>query len=252
MSNTGDQGSTAEADQPVDGAGYGPASPSETDGTAREKSLGVDLCLSHPELILTDAIESSPDVTVRPEQMVDEGASSFLVIAVAGETLDQFETELERDSTVCDPVVLDWTETSRVYRIEVADSAVRVTPSLVRAGGRVFDMEGTGGQWLVHAQFRSRSALSQFRSECSERDITFRLDRLYWTTGEANAGACGLTADQQVALETAHKEGYFDVPRGISQAELADKLDISPSAMSQRIRRGMDQVIGSELGLSEE
>ena len=252
MSNTGDQGSTTEADQPVDGAGYGPGSPPGTDGATREKSLGVDLFLSHPELILTAAIESSPDVTVRPEQMVDDGASTFLIIAAAGETLAQFETELERDNTVCDVVALDWTETNRVYRVEVADSAVRITPSLVRAGGRVFDMEGTGGQWLVHAQFRTRSALSAFRSECSDRDITFRLDRLYWTTGEAKAGACGLTADQQVALETAHREGYFDVPRGISQAELAEKLDISPSAMSQRIRRGMDQVIGSELGLTEE
>ncbi|EMA01368.1 hypothetical protein SAMN05443574_1127 [Haloarcula vallismortis] len=252
MRNTGDQGSTTEADQPVDGTGYGPASPSETAGTSREKSLGVDLCLSHPELILTDAIESSPGVTVRPEQMVGDGTSTFLVIEAAGETLDQFETALERDSTVCDPLVLDWTETSRVYRVEVADSAVRVTDSLVRAGGRALDIEGTGGQWLVHAQFRSRAALSQFRSECSERDITFRLDRLYWTSGEANAGACGLTADQQVALETAHREGYFDVPRGISQAELADELGISPSAMSQRIRRGMDQVVGAELGLSDE
>ena len=252
MHNTGDQGSTTEADQPVDGTGYGPASPSEGDGATREKSLGVDLCLSHPELTLTDATERSPGVTVRPEQMVDDGGTTFLVVTAAGETLDRFETELERDSTVCDAVVLDWTETNRVYRIALGDSAVRVTPPLVRAGGRVLDMEGAGGQWLVHAQFRSRSALSKFRTTCSERDITFRLDRLYWTSGEANAGACGLTADQQVALETAHREGYFDVPRGISQAELADKLDISPSAMSQRIRRGMDQVIGSELGLSEE
>ncbi|MFY4812388.1 helix-turn-helix domain-containing protein [Haloarcula sp. AONF1] len=252
MRNTGDQGSAAEANQPVDGAGYGPASPSETDGTSQKKSLGVDLCLSHPELILTEAIESSPDVTVRPEQMVSDGTSSFLVIEAAGETLDQFETALARDSTVCDLIVLDWTETNRVYRVEVAESAVWVMPSLVRAGGRALDIEGTGGQWLVHAQFRSRAALSQFRSECAELNITFRLDRLYWTSGEANAGACGLTADQQVALETAHREGYFDVPRGISQAELADKLDISPSAMSQRIRRGMDQVVGSELGLSDE
>ncbi|GGM45205.1 helix-turn-helix domain-containing protein [Haloarcula argentinensis] len=252
MRNTGDQGSAAEANQPVDGGGYGPASPSETDGTSQKKSLGVDLCLSHPELILTEAIESSPDVTVRPEQMVSDGTSRFLVIEAAGETLDQFETALARDSTVCDLIVLDWTETNRVYRVEVAESAVWVMPSLVRAGGRALDIEATGGQWLVHAQFRSRAALSQFRSECAERNITFRLDRLYWTSGEANAGACGLTADQQVALETAHREGYFDVPRGISQAELADKLDISPSAMSQRIRRGMDQVVESELGLSDE
>jgi len=252
MRNTGDQGSATEADQPPDGTIYGLASLSETDGTPWEKSLGVDLCLSHPELILAEAVESSPGVTVRPEQMVNDGTSSFLVIETVGEGLDQFETELERDSTVCNHIVLDWTETNRVYRVEVVDSAVRVAPSLVRAGGRALDIEGTGGQWLVHAQFRSRAALSRFRSECSERNITFRLDRLYWTTEEVNADSCGLTADQRVALETAHREGYFDVPRGISQAELADKLDISPSAMSQRIRRGMDQVVGSALGLSDE
>ena len=220
MRNIGDQGSATEADQPPDGTGYGPASPSETDGTPREKSLGVDLCLSHPELILTEAVGSSPGVTVRPEQMVNDGRSSFLVTEAVGEGLDQFETELERDSTVCNHIVLDWTETNRVYRVEVADSAVRIAPLLVRTGGRALDIEGMGGQWLVHAQFRSRAALSQFRSECSERNITFRLDRLYWTTEEANAGVCGLTADQQVALETAHREGYFDVPRGISPCVL--------------------------------
>lgn len=250
MHNTGDQGSTTEADRPVDGPGYGPTTPSESDGTSRKKSLGVDICLSHPDLVLADALERSPDVTVRPEQLA--GAPGFLVITAEGGCLDQFEAAMETAGTVSDPVVLDWTETNRVYRVELTERAVRVTPSLVRAGGRVLDMESAGGRWNVHAQFRSRSALSEFRTYCSDRDVTFRLDRLYWTNTEANAGTCGLTADQRVALETAHREGYFDVPRGISQAELADELGISPSAVSQRIRRGMDQIIGSQLGRPEE
>lgn len=252
MRDTGERGSSTEVDQPVDGPGYGPTG-TETDSDARrDRSLGVDICLSHSSLVLTDAVRSCPGVTVSLEQETSDAESRLLVISAAGDGLDAFETELEVDQTVADPVVLDWTAERRIYRVKVTDRALRVAPLIVRSGGRVLDMETTGDQWMVRAQFRSQKALSDFRTQCTEQNITFRLDRLYWISGEANAGACGLTAEQQAALEAAHSEGYFEVPRGISQADLAKKLDISPSAVSQRIRRGMDQIIGSELGLFEE
>lgn len=257
MRDTGDQGSTTETTQPSDDATYGPTQLSgerdvPSDSGRESKPLGVEICLSHARLALTDAVASGPDVTVCLEQQAADAGSTLLVVAVEGDDFDGFEAAVDADATVIDPVVLEQGTDRRLYRVEVTDEAERITPSLVRTGGRVHEMRTTDGQWQVRAQFLSREALSEFRAVCTERNITFRLDRLYRTGGGSNAGVCGLTADQQTALEVAHSEGYFDVPRGISQAELAAELGVSPSAVSQRIRRGLDQVVGSELDVPTE
>ncbi|WP_458210706.1 helix-turn-helix domain-containing protein [Haladaptatus sp. NG-SE-30] len=42
------------------------------------------------------------------------------------------------------------------------------------------------------------------------------------------------------------------MPRRISQNELARKLDISTSAISQRLRRDTEQLIGSTLAVDKE
>ncbi|WP_423999565.1 helix-turn-helix domain-containing protein [Haloarcula salina] len=257
MRDTADQGSTTETARPPDDTTHGPAPLSQERDASAERSrepepLGVEFCLSHAGLVLTDAIASGSDVTVSLEQQVADAESTLLVVAVESDDFEGFETALDADATVTDPAVLDSSPGRRLYRVEVTDEAERITPSLVRSGGRILEMHTVDGQWQVCAQFVSRTALSEFRTVCTERNVTFRLDRLYRTGDGSNAGVCGLTADQQTALETAHREGYFDVPRGISQAELADELEVSPSAVSQRIRRGLDQVLGSELDVPTE
>jgi hypothetical protein len=45
---------------------------------------------------------------------------------------------------------------------------------------------------------------------------------MYMTLSETGP----LSPEQQDALTTAHEEGYWDVPRGISQGELADPVGI--------------------------
>lgn len=45
-----------------------------------------------------------------------------------------------------------------------------------------------------------------------------------------------LTDKQRQTLELALEEGYYERPREVSLSELADRLDISKSAVSQRIR----------------
>ncbi|MHA1370965.1 MAG: helix-turn-helix domain-containing protein, partial [Promethearchaeota archaeon] len=46
-----------------------------------------------------------------------------------------------------------------------------------------------------------------------------------------------LTKKQESILHTAFEFGYYDVPRRITLSELAEKFNISPSAMSESIRR---------------
>lgn len=63
------------------------------------------------------------------------------------------------------------------------------------------------------------------------------------TTGEAlGSGQLGrvlrneLSPDQLTVLRTAHRMGYFDVPRGASADDIAAELDIAQSTLSERLR----------------
>ena len=55
----------------------------------------------------------------------------------------------------------------------------------------------------------------------------------------------GLTAKQEMMLEVAHEHGYWAVPRGASLEDLANEMDLSAQAVSERLRRAtkvlMDQ-----------
>jgi predicted DNA binding protein len=54
----------------------------------------------------------------------------------------------------------------------------------------------------------------------------------------------GLSPKQLEIVRKAHLSGYFDVPRQVTQQELADHFGISSSAVSQRLRRATAQILG--------
>jgi predicted DNA binding protein len=64
-------------------------------------------------------------------------------------------------------------------------------------------------------------------------------------------GEFGLAERQRDALITALEPGYFVVPREATTAELADELDVSPRAISQRLRRGIRNLRASTIGTQE-
>ena len=56
-----------------------------------------------------------------------------------------------------------------------------------------------------------------------------------------------LTEQQYDTLTRAVEQGYYDVPREMNAKELADELDISHQALSERFRRGTKNLVNSTL-----
>lgn len=56
-----------------------------------------------------------------------------------------------------------------------------------------------------------------------------------------------ITTKQQEALETALQEGYYETPREINLGDLAEKLGISESAVSQRLNAAETKLVKSFL-----
>lgn len=218
-----------------------------TDPSSSLRAIRGDLTLTHADIALTRATVEVPGVTVRPEQVVADGSETLLVFTVHGDELDTFEQTLESSEAVSDLIRLSDNSDSRCYRATLGGEVLTISTILTRIGVRVVDVVGSEGEWDVRAQFRSRETLLKFRNYCSDHDISFRLRRLSWDDGESDWRLSGLTPEQWDALRQAHEAGYFNVPRKTTQLELADRLGISPSAVSERLRRATSQLIEAQL-----
>ncbi len=207
----------------------------------------AQLRLDHPELFLRPTLKRTADVTVEPDYWTAVDADRTLVfLTVYGTSFDEFETALETDPTVTDPVLVDRYPDRRVYRVALADRTVTFTAATADVGGRLLELSSSRDGWLVQLRFPDRDRLVAFNDYCRNRDISVTVDHLRVSDDEDD-GVVALTEKQQELLTVAHEEGYFDVPRGISQDELADRLDVSKSAVSQRLRRAIGELCGSTL-----
>lgn len=209
----------------------------------------AEVRLDHADLFLRPTLERTPDITVEPEYRTMLGPDKMLLFFTAhgdAETFDAFETALESDPTVADPLLVDRYPGRRVYRVELTASALTFTPKTAEVGGRVLDTTSSRDGWIVQLRFPDRDALVAFNEYCRGHDITFQVNHLRVSDDEED-GVIGLTDKQQELLTVAYEEGYFDVPRGISQNELAERLGVSKSAISQRLRRAIGELCGSSL-----
>lgn len=207
----------------------------------------AELAVEHPNVVLGDAIDAAPAVTIEPNYRTTDERSSILVFTAVGESLDEFDAALATDHTVREPLLVAAVADARAYRVRYAPDTLRFTPVLAELGALLFDARSEGRGWSYHVRFPSRAAFTTFRTYCSTNGVSLTLSRLYRNGSGTGSGDHGLTPQQWETLSVAHEMGYFEVPRAITQEELASRLDVSPSAVSQRIRRATNRLLTATL-----
>jgi hypothetical protein len=95
--------------------------------------------------------------------------------------------------------------------------------------------------WQQTGWFTDRETFREF-SSFWRRNAGFRLHRLT-RDGESEPPGDGLTDRQHEALRIAYERGYFDIPRRASLEDVAAELDVSPSSVSERLRRAQTRLI---------
>jgi predicted DNA binding protein len=210
-------------------------------------SLIAIVHIAHEDLALAPTIRECPDVGIRvmPQSATDPDTGLFFFYVENGGRA--LEAAIERDHTV-----VEWTRVSdadpgTVYRLEHASETTLLSPKTLELGGLMRDATSDGTGWTVRLQFQDREALSELWEHCKEEDITFELQRLFRDQSWVDAELAALTEPQLDAMVTAYEEGYFEEPRTSSLEELADLLDISPTAVGGRIRRGTAALIETTL-----
>ncbi|MDJ1434104.1 helix-turn-helix domain-containing protein [Halostagnicola sp. A-GB9-2] len=223
----------------------------ETERTAviprAEGGITAEIHLTHRKLLCVPTIKRVPKLSIEPDYTTDSPTGrTSTYLTVFGDNFDAFESALEIDDTVNNPVLYERCSDHRVYRVTLAESVIRFTPTAAAVEGRVLDVRSSRDGWTATVRFPSRDALIGFNQRCREQDIQVSVNNIRGSDGNDRC-LLPLTRKQADLLVVAYEEGYFDVPRAISQEELATKIGVSKSAVSQRLRRGLAELCRSSI-----
>jgi predicted DNA binding protein len=202
------------------------------------------------EFALQETFETVPDAVFECEQVVENGqeVTMPLVWARAGDP-DELDVALESDPSVEEVTKVAELDGEALYRIEWTQRTQLVLQMMLNTHGSILDAYGNSERWRLRIFYPDREKLSETNDFCEEHGLTFDVKRVRDMDSEP-AGRYGLTDEQYESLKRAWEAGYFDVPRETGIEELAEELDISHQALSERLRRGHNTLVENMLGVS--
>ena len=151
--------------------------------------------------------------------------------------------KLENRSAISAASVIDEADGYRLVKLEWENEVDGVLDAIQGTDAIVTSSFGTADRWTFRLRFPDYETLSTFHRKCLEKDVSIELVQVYEASESRGNGLYGLTDPQRDLLVTAYEEGYFEVPRGTSLVELGEQLEISDSAVSQRLRRGLKSLL---------
>ena len=215
-------------------------------GSIAEFRLPVsEFCLAETVAATDAAIELLRIVAYDPDHVLP-----FVRAHGDGETLERLDDLLAADPSVESVERIATMDESRIYRMAWVDSVETVVYVLLEEGGAILDGTTGGEQWRVRALFPDRDALSRTYDFCEEQGLTLTIDRIYELDNQRHQ-RFGLTTQQHETMLAAVEHGYYDVPREATLTDLAETLDISHQALSERLRRGHGNLVRYALGAGE-
>jgi predicted DNA binding protein len=200
-------------------------------GTIAEFELPVT------EFALGGSFERVPDLEIEIERLVAHDHGQLMPLMwVTAEDFDAVDEAFEFDTSIESAERLSIVGDDQLYRMAWVESTEMVAGVLVEEEGTVLSAPGNESGWEFRVLFSDRKALSRTYDFAEEQELSVTVSRIY-DLDETRSGRFGLTEEQHETLVNAVEEGYFDVPRSITQPELAKKLGISHQALSERLRR---------------
>lgn len=202
------------------------------------------------EFALRETLPKEPGVEIEAERVVAHGRDRvmpFCWAAGSDEELDRFEDALAEDPSVANEQRLSKLEDGRFYQMEWVDSVDFLVHSMTEHGAAILKASGQDDRWHLRIVFPDREAFSEAHEFCEDHGLSVDIEQVHELDHTKSYGQFGLTEQQYEALTTALDRGYYTVPRDASARDLADELSISHQAVSERLRRGHENLVENAL-----
>ena len=207
----------------------------------------ADISVSSDGFVLGETMRAVPANRVEVEQLVPSSGLAFPYFWIEASDADAAEAALSEEPAVKTVSQVDVLDNRILFRIEWTEDVDSFLANLVEYEAAVLEAVGTDVEWQFQLRFPAYESLSAFYRAGIEDGVEMELDRVHNPIEATSQSRFGLTADQTQTLTTAYETGYFSIPRGTTIQKLGDMLDVSDSAISQRLRRGESALIAATL-----
>lgn len=195
--------------------------------------------------ILSEAVDHENKVEIRPVgHCIFKSGKIGVRFWASSPNTEEFEHRLDIDETVATYDILTQEPPCDFYQVQLSDIGREnsLVPLLGEFGGTFIDGKRADGQWIVKLCFPDRPSFqSFFETFDSYTSVSVQLDKVV-SENSLDRQNFGLTPSQQNAFRVAYEQGYFDIPRKATLDSLADELNVSDQAVSERLRRAQKRV----------
>lgn len=201
----------------------------------------TDISVPAPAFRLGQLLEEYPNIEIELERIVPLRDSIIPYFWVEDGDEEAIEATLREDPLTETVHKLTEAEERILFEMRWSPEIDGLIQPLIEYNAEILRAEGTATEWEFRLQFAEHDDLTAFRKAAKANGVPITLRRIYNPALPTEEGP--LTPEQQDALITAQDQGYFEVPRQITQQELSDFIGISDQALSQRLRRGTSRLI---------
>ncbi|MFB6185097.1 MAG: helix-turn-helix domain-containing protein [Haloarculaceae archaeon] len=205
------------------------------------------------DFVLEDTLAADPDLRIRLEHVVPIGDSIVPYLWIDDDRVEDIQAALDGEENVDSFRILDEANGEALVRVDWAQGIDGLFDAITENGGTVLEGVGERETWRFDLRFEGHDQLTAFYQRCADTGISIALQSVHNPGIPQDVGIeYDLTEAQRETLRTALDRGYFDVPRRTNLVELAERIGISDSAVSQRLRRGTKRILAASLFDAEE
>ncbi|WP_129113078.1 helix-turn-helix domain-containing protein [Halegenticoccus tardaugens] len=184
------------------------------------------------------SLGENPEMSLELDRVIPTNDTVMPFFWVWGPDTDGFEAAAREEPAIDRLAAVDRVDGGALYNAEWNRDAAGTLRGLVETDGTILEAGATCVEWTFEVRFARSESATAFKRFCLDNGVPIELVRLSESTERPADRHYGLTREQREALAVAHREGYFDEPRGATLEELAGVLGISPRAVAGRLRRG--------------
>lgn len=201
----------------------------------------TDLTIPSTEFELGQLVLGHPGMFVELERIVPLEQELLPFLWVSDGSATKIEETLLASPDVESVVALTELGDRILYQIHWESDIDGFIDALVESKATILEGSGDDQEWAFQLRFPDHESMSLFGDECARKDISYTVRSVY--NPHPPVVKSRLTSDQRRTLQVAHEKGYFEVPRRTSLSDLSEYFGVSRQAVSQRLRRGLNNLL---------